>query len=194
MKVYAVRKGRQVGLFETWDECREQVSGFSGAEYKSFQSYDEAERYLSFDNECNFIQSDLVAYVDGSYNPASREFSYGVVIIHPDGSLKKFSEKSNDRSLAAMRNVAGEISGSIKAMDYALEIGANALTIFYDYEGIKKWCTGEWKANKEGTINYKHYFDAIKNKIDISFVKVKSHSGDKFNDIADSLAKDILFN
>lgn len=191
MKVYAVRKGRQTGLFETWDECKEQVSGFPGAEYKSFQSYDEAEDYLSLKKRSG-IQADLTAYVDGSYNPSTREFSYGVVIIYPDGSLKKFSAKSADRSLADMRNVAGEIAGSTRAMDYALELRVSSLVIYYDYAGIEKWCTGEWKTNKRGTIRYKQHYDSIKNRLKISFVKVKSHSGDKYNDMADELAKEAL--
>ena len=36
-KIYAVRKGRKTGIFQTWDETKEQVDGFSGAEYKSFK-------------------------------------------------------------------------------------------------------------------------------------------------------------
>lgn len=191
MKVYAVRKGKQTGLFETWDECREQVSGFPGAEYKSFQSYEDAEDYL-LPKTRSSPQADLTAYVDGSYNPASKEFSYGVIIIHPDGSIKKFSAKSGDRTLADMRNVAGEIAGSTRAMDYALEMGVSSLVIYYDYAGIEKWCTGEWKTNKTGTMRYKQHYDSVKNRIKISFVKVKSHSGDKYNDMADELAKQAL--
>ena len=35
-KYYAVRKGKKTGIFQTWDECKLQVTGFSGAEYKRF--------------------------------------------------------------------------------------------------------------------------------------------------------------
>jgi len=35
-KFYVVWKGHKPGVFETWAECQKQVSGFSGAEYKSF--------------------------------------------------------------------------------------------------------------------------------------------------------------
>lgn len=45
-KIYAVRKGRQTGLFATWPQCQEQVTGFSGAEYKSFATKYEAEAWL----------------------------------------------------------------------------------------------------------------------------------------------------
>ena len=45
-KLYAVRKGKKTGLFQTWDACRASVDGYPGAEYKSFLSRAEAEAYL----------------------------------------------------------------------------------------------------------------------------------------------------
>lgn len=35
-KIYAVRKGRIPGIYDTWGETEQQVKGFSGAEYRSF--------------------------------------------------------------------------------------------------------------------------------------------------------------
>ena len=35
-KYYAVRKGRNTGIYRTWDECKSQVFQYAGAEYKSF--------------------------------------------------------------------------------------------------------------------------------------------------------------
>ena len=35
-KFYAVWQGRTPGVYRTWDECQRQISGFSGAKYKSF--------------------------------------------------------------------------------------------------------------------------------------------------------------
>lgn len=46
-KVYAVRKGHQSGIFDTWAECQRVTSGFPKAEYKSFKTREEAEAYLS---------------------------------------------------------------------------------------------------------------------------------------------------
>ena len=45
-KYYAVRSGRIAGIYETWTQCEEQVKGFPGAEYKSFPTIQEAERYI----------------------------------------------------------------------------------------------------------------------------------------------------
>lgn len=46
MKFYAVRKGREMGIFENWTECKASVEKFPGAEYKSFTTKEEALRYL----------------------------------------------------------------------------------------------------------------------------------------------------
>lgn len=212
-KYYAVRKGREEGIFNTWDECKKQVHGYTGAEFKSFKTKDEAEIYLNSKNkiievnqEQDIIKSPkenidkewlrqdentIIAYVDGSYNGSDREFSYGMVIL--DGSHEyKFSKKIEDENLAQMNNVAGEIAGAMAAMDYAVSHNKKKVVIYHDYEGIAKWCMGEWKTNKEGTIAYKKYFNEIRKKIEVEFVKVKGHSNDKYNDMADELAKQAL--
>lgn len=133
----------------------------------------------------------VCAYVDGSYNKATKEFSYGMVILQ-DGKELAYSQKYQDAELASMHNVAGEIKGAEAAMRYAVEHSLEQITIYHDYEGIARWCLGDWKTNKEGTKNYKAYYDSIKDKVAISFVKVKGHSNDKYNDMADELAKQAL--
>lgn len=45
-KFYAVAKGRKAGIFETWDECKAQVEGFSASRYKSFKTRQEAVAFL----------------------------------------------------------------------------------------------------------------------------------------------------
>lgn len=42
-KYYVVWKGRRNGVFNSWEACSAQVSGFTGAEYKSFDSQAAAE-------------------------------------------------------------------------------------------------------------------------------------------------------
>lgn len=45
---YAVRRGRRIGIFNSWPECQEQVNGFPGAVFKKFKSNEEAVRFLGF--------------------------------------------------------------------------------------------------------------------------------------------------
>ena len=91
-----------------------------------------------------------------------------------------------------MRNVAGEIKGAGFIIQYCLNRGIKELTIYHDYEGISKWYQNEWKANLYGTKKYQEFSSEAKDKIDVKFVKVKSHSNDHYNDIADKLAKEAL--
>ncbi len=192
-KFYAVKTGRKPGIYLSWDACKAQITGFSGAVYKGFETEDEARLFLSDSRiEKEPSEDALVAYVDGSYNVATKEFSYGMVLLEAGKVIAKECEKSNDASLAAMRNVAGEIKGAEVAMRYAKEHDRKELVIYHDYEGIAKWCLGEWKANKEGTKAYKAFYDAVSRQIQITFVKVKGHSGDTYNEMADQLAKQAL--
>lgn len=61
-KIYAVKKGLVPGLYNSWDECKAQVNGYSGAEYKSFKStqLNEAINYVGIENlqvDSNFKRS-----------------------------------------------------------------------------------------------------------------------------------------
>lgn len=214
-KYYAVKIGKNTGIFQTWEECKENVDGYPGALYKSFKTISEAYTYLGdegtqmslFDMDAatqptNTTKTEIpdetmpistaskaIAYVDGSFNAETNVFGYGVVMFH-NGKEIHLSHSYNDEDLATMRNVAGEIYGSMAAMTYALENNIKTLSIYYDYMGIAKWCTGEWKTNKNGTIAYKKYYDKARKKVNINFEKVKGHSGDKYNDLADKLAKE----
>ena len=192
MKFYAVRNGRQIGIFTDWNECKRLVTGYKGAEFKGFVNRDDAVAYMNGterdEHEIKQSPDTAVAYVDGRYNVKTKIFACGVVILH-NGEEKQFNESFDDPELASMRNVAGEINGSMAAMSYCAEHGIKNLHIFYDYAGIEYWCTGAWKTNKSGTIDYKRFYDEMKNTVNITFHKVKGHSGDKYNDMADALAK-----
>ena len=199
-KYYAVRKGHETGIFTDWDTCKGKVNGYPGAEYKGFNTLREAEAYWG-DNTASTTVPDIasvlsepaastiVAYVDGSY--VDGNFSYGAVIAY-NGELVKLSEKMTDPDLASMHNVAGEIKGAEAAIQYAVNHGCKEIWLYYDYQGIEMWATGKWKTNKAGTKAYKDFCDDMGKHIAIHFVKVKGHSGDRYNDMADMLAKQAL--
>ena len=47
MSFYAVARGRQVGIFNTWDECKMNTQGYKGAAFKKFSSKEEAENFIT---------------------------------------------------------------------------------------------------------------------------------------------------
>ncbi len=189
-KFYAVKKGQTPGIYRSWDECKKQVHGYPGASYKSFLTEEEAKVFIN-GNENKKVSNEsekCIAYVDGSYEHSVKLFSYGVVLFYK-GKEERFYKAFENEELVSMRNVAGEIMGAQKAMKYCVEHGIEARDIFYDYEGIEKWCTGEWKTNKEGTKAYKAFYESIKSQLCVTFHKVAAHTGDLYNEEADQLAK-----
>lgn len=197
-KVYAVRKGRTTGIFMTWDDCKAQVDGYTGAEYKSFADPADAVAYLGLGegpSEVKFPEG-VRAYVDGSYDTAAGRFSCGVVIVETDAEGSSETTELNaafdDAEAAKQRNVAGEIMGSKLAIDWCKTNGVKKIEIYHDYEGIGAWADRKWKANNELTRGYSDYVAEARKEMEISFVKVRGHAGNKYNELADKLAKKAL--
>lgn len=192
-KVYAVRVGRSSGLFDTWDECKAMVHGFQGAEYKSFLTREEAENYLNPKKEKAPINSKdtVIAYVDGSYSKELHRYAYGCVILYQNQRIE-LSGAGDHPEYIQMRNVAGEITASKNAVEWAIAKGASDIVIYYDYAGIEKWAVGEWKTNRMGTEEYCQFMQAASEKITVHFQKVAAHTGVELNERADQLAKSAL--
>ena len=189
MKYYAVKKGRNPGIYTSWDSCLKEVKGYSGAIYKSFKTKEEAEIYMAGEEkEIEVGANSVIAYVDGSYNQKLKVYGSGVVYITDDKELELM--KSYDDSYHIHRNVAGEVKASELAIEKAIEDKKEQIIIYHDYQGIASWANGDWKTNNDLTKAYKRFIDQAKKKIKIDFVKVKGHSNDKFNDKADQLAKE----
>lgn len=196
-KYYAVKKGRTPGVYLSWEDCRAQVDGFAGAVYKGFSEIGEAYAFAGVPMEnrtapCSPADVEAnYAYVDGSFNSETGVYGYGGFLVAA-GERYLLQGCGDDPELAAMRNVAGEVAGSMAAMQKAIDLGLGKLTIYYDYSGIEMWATGAWKRNRRGTIEYYNYVQSIKGELALSFVKVKGHAGVAGNEEADRLAKEAV--
>lgn len=194
-KYYAVRVGKTPGIYLTWDDCKAVTHGYPGAVYKSFTNQQEAEAFLEgAESQIEKTQAQIevvkepYAFVDGSYNIATHVYGYGGFLV-VNGQKYVLQGSGDEPELVEMNNVAGEIAGAMAAVNKALELGLTELDIYYDYMGIEMWATGAWKRNKAGTMAYYEFMQSVKEKIKVSFVKVKGHSGIDGNEEADELAK-----
>ena len=132
------------------------------------------------------------AYTDGSYDALTKAFSCGVVLLTPNGRFfmnEKYSANDNNTET---RNVAGELKGAELAIRYAMLNGYRRIRIYHDYEGVAAWAAGEWQAKSEVAKVYVDFIGKASSKIEIQFQKVAAHTGNKYNEIADKLAKSAL--
>ncbi len=201
MKYYAVKKGHQTGIFDNWLACQEATKGFSGPEFKSFNTREEAEAYLiGKDVWKELVAKDnadgyLVAFVDGSFDKDLNRYSYGAVLICPDGSEESICGHGSNKVYLDANNIIGEVFGVINALDWAISNGYEKIKIYHDYEGLSKWILGEWKAKTSTSKMYVNLYKAkFQDFVSVEFVKVPGHSNVSYNETADQLAKSALKN
>jgi ribonuclease HI len=124
-------------------------------------------------------------YVDGSYfNGAT---GYGVVILRDGDVVDELFGPVTDYSVNDTRQVAGELFAVEEALRWCEKNSIKEVAIFYDYLGIEKWATGAWKAKQRMTEDYAKHVRA--SAVQIRWNKVNSHTGNRWNDRADQLAK-----
>lgn len=201
-KFYAIKNGYDFNRKESvvnkivrdWDTCSKMVKGVKNAQYKSFKTLDEANIYLGVhekkENQKEKFDG-IEAYVDGSFNIASDKFSYGVVILKGNTIVHAENGVAEDDSKKKLRQVAGELMGAERSLEYACEAEEKNIKIYHDYVGVRNHVTGEWQ-RKEASSQL--YYDKMNrlikdNDINLEFVKVDSHTGDLYNEIVDELAK-----
>ncbi len=163
-------------------ECILEYVSLKRAKAAAASSGNAAVGRIASDQDCVDI------YVDGSCNADASAIGYGVVIIR-DNRVYEFSGEVTDPSYREFRNIAGEIEASMFAMRYCLDNGIGGVRLHFDYSGLRDWCTGAWKCRNVLTQGYKEFYDGIKDRLSVIWVKVEAHTGNRYNELADKLAK-----
>jgi len=203
MKYYAVRSGRHVGVYTTWEACRAQVERFSGAQYKAFSTKKEAEAFAFPQKQALLVSpssppqphseqhpTHVDIWVDGScIQQADRRLHLGWAYLVMSGDQEIHRANGNDipRHAIRHRNVAGEIMAVLKAVAWCQSQGIRSLTVHHDYQGLASWAIGAWKTNTLFTQTYAQTVKA--SGLSIQWKKVRAHSGEHGNEVVDQLAK-----
>lgn len=106
-KFYVVWKGRNTGIYDNWEDCKNQVLGYEGAQYKSFQSRTEA--LSSFESGPNL----------SNYGKASKGLSSGP------------SKSSKSNIVQNSISVDAACSGNPGLMEYRGVYTSDARQIFH---------------------------------------------------------------
>ncbi len=194
-KYYVLQQKDKSEIFTSWDDCRTAIE-HQGGKCRGFGTREEAEAFQNGRLSQKDIISEnfdgVIAYVDGSFELTIGRYSFGCVLIEPDGTLTERFGSGDRQESAALRNVTGEMLGAMFAVKWAMTRGYQSIDIRYDYEGIEKWAVGDWKARTELTSKYAAAMKEWQNRIKISFKKIKAHTGNLYNEKADRLAKKAL--
>lgn len=200
MKYYAVRKGRQPGIYTTWPSCEAQVKGFPGAAYKAFPTKAQALAFVGetppsspplLQSDARPATDDIHVWVDGSClpnGPGRLLFGWAYVVL--DGQRELHRGSGNDVPVEARRhrNVAGEIQAVLRALEWCREYGIVAAAIHFDYEGLASWVEGTWKTRTPFTRAYAERVRAM--GMTLTWHKVQAHSGATYNELVDQLARE----
>lgn len=127
----------------------------------------------------------LNLYVDGSWMDG--EVGYGAVLVQGDQMLHEWYGHIPEAHTEGTRQVAGELFAVGVALKWCQQQGLNDLHVYYDYEGIGAWAQGRWKAKMPLTQRYRTFVQTC--GLRLHWHKVAAHTGVKWNDRADALAK-----
>ena len=203
-KVYAVARGRAVGIFTSWSECEKQVRGFAGARFQSFTDINAALAWLSGTKDTPAQKkaapkavspADYTIFTDGSClrNPGGPG---GWAMVAKDMATGQVTERSAGEP--STTNNRMELTAAIEALRYAPEGTRVALYTDSQYlkNGITKWVAG-WKrrgwrkADGQPVLNQELWMelDRLYAAHTVDFHWVKGHAGNPLNERCDTLAK-----
>jgi ribonuclease HI len=141
---------------------------------------------MGYEGEGNLREESIhEIYVDGSF--IDGRIGYGAVVLKDGKVVDELCGAVGDPSAGAARQVAGELFAVEEALRWCKKNSVAEVSIFFDYTGIEGWATGRWKANLPLTKNYREFVRA--SGVRVRWRKVYSHTGDRWNDRADALAK-----
>lgn len=134
---------------------------------------------------------EVEVYVDGSFKNGRASWAFAVI---KDGAV--ISEAAGiitDKEINKGHQIGGECAAVINALKWAAK-NNKSLIVYYDYVGLKNWIADlinprhrPWARNRSYTEAYRRFCLNHKNHIK-KFIKVKGHSGNKWNEYVDKLA------
>lgn len=164
-KYYAVRKGRNSGIYTSWSEAKAQTDGYPGAIFKSFKDASSAKRYLV--SGAGYLSKAKKNDSRASITPPTRQFSVNqkpgqVFTVYTDGSSLS-NGKSNSRAgygihwpefdnldtsgsvLGEQTNNRGELTAIRKSLEQAKDLlhPHDTLVVRADSEYSIN-CLGKW--------------------------------------------------
>lgn len=189
-KFYAVRKGRSVGIYNNWDDCKSQVHGYPGCQYKSFSSLKEAEDYLAQNvpspHPACKEQGLYRLEFDGASKGNPGKAGAGAVLRYPDGSVAYTLKEGVG---VATNNVA-EYRALIRGLKVCLDKGIDRIHVRGDSNLVCMQVQDKWKTRNENIVELSKEAKELKAKFREFHIE---HVLREFNSEADALANAAIY-
>lgn len=134
MKYYAVKSGRVPGIYNSWEDCKEQTDKYKGAIFKSFSDPAEANEFM-FGNEKS---DDSIRYeiesinCDGSYSSSTGIMEFNV-------KDTKTGELLINKSYFSGTNNLAEFLAVVNAIEYLKQNNLRKKIIYTDSVTAMAW-------------------------------------------------------
>jgi ribonuclease HI len=189
-KVYAVKSGRQTGIFTRWEDVSPLVTGYSGAIFKSFSTLEEAKNYLNLSE--GTTTSKLIVYVDGSCS--SKEGGYGGLFLQNGKVIRVMSGPVPIYPCTSQKAELFAIKMAIEQIDQEAIIRTDSIySIKSLTDWINRWLQNGWIASTGRPVENRELIEEIYYLLQtksITFEHVRGHQGEVYNEMVDQLAKD----
>jgi ribonuclease HI len=172
-KYYVVWKGKEPGVYTNWNDCKQQVEGFTGAAYKSFPTMMEAQLAYKdhfakhiYKKEKSASTKDLAALgtpihesivVDAAWNSVQKDMEYQGILYKTNTRIFHMGPLANGT------NNIGEFLAIVHALAYCKKHGLSTLPIYSDSRNAIGWVKAKkCKTNLEESAKTQHIFELIK--------------------------------
>ena len=216
MTYYAVAKGKMIGIFFSWDDCKICVNGYKGAIYKKVYTLKEAESFIKQHMTCHSenipestllpnkdnltFEPDYYVYTDGACsNNGKINAKAGIGVFFGKDDIRNISEKIEGKQT---NNVA-ELTAIIKTysiIENDIINGKNIIIVSDSEYAIRcmtsygeKCSKDNWNKNIPNKELIQSGYEMFKDKPNIQFKHIKAHTNNNDihslgNDYADKLA------
>tara|TARA_B100000424_G_scaffold263847_1_gene251589 strand:- start:272 stop:961 length:690 start_codon:yes stop_codon:yes gene_type:complete len=216
MSYYAVARGHNIGIYNFWNDCKEQVIGYKGALYKKFENEKDAEDYIlnigsstndifeNIYNKFNIDEVDYFVYTDGScLNNGKINNISGIGIYFDENSKKnvskilesKFNQTNNSAELYAIieayKIIKNDLENNMKICIYSdSEYSIKCATSYGEKCLLTKW--SKTIPNRELVIEL---YNIYKNNPNLMLKHIKAHTNNKdIHSIGNANADKLAYN
>jgi ribonuclease HI len=218
MPYYAVAKGREIGIYTTWTECKEMINGYSRPIFKKFDTKNEAEIFII--NNSEEIKEVKPLKIKEIMTEKSNEEFIPDYYVYTDGACSNNGYASSVAGIGIYfrendpRNLSMRIDGKqtnntaelgaflhlYKIIESDLSVGKKIVIMSDSQYAIhcatmygKNQELNQWKINIPNKELVKVVYELYKNKSNVQFRYIKAHTDKKDihsigNQAADTLA------